>query len=83
MEQNKVTIEQNKVTIDLDRYDELLTAEHDLQLAKQILFNENNTLALNKTHTVFIIDENQVKLVFPCDYNLHLIGLQKKEGENV
>lgn len=75
-------MEQNKVIIDLDRYDELLTAEHDLQLAKQILFNQNNHLYKSK-NVIFNIDENQVKLVFPCDYNLHLIGLQKKEGENV
>lgn len=75
-------MEENKVLIDLDRYDELLTAEHDLQLAKQILFNQNNHLYKSK-NVIFNIDENQVKLVFPCDYNLHLIGLQKKEGENV
>ena len=75
-------MEENKVLIDLDRYDELLTAEHDLQLAKQILFNQNNHLYKSK-NIIFNIDENQVKLVFPCDYNLHLIGLQKKEGENV
>ena len=75
-------MEQNNITIDLDRYDELLTAEHDLQLAKQILFNQNNHLYKSK-NVIFNIDENQVKLVFPCDYNLHLIGLQKKEGENV
>lgn len=76
-------MEQNKVTIDLDRYDELLTAEHDLQLAKQILFNKNNSLSIDKSYPVFLIDPNQVNLVFPCDYNLHLLGLQKKEGENV
>ena len=75
-------MEENKVLIDLDRYDELLTAEHDLQLAKQILFNQNNHLYKSK-NVIFNIDENQVKLVFSCDYNLHLIGLQKKEGENV
>lgn len=75
-------MEENKVLIDLDRYDELLTAEHDLQLAKQILFNQNNHLYKSK-NVIFNIDENQVKLVFPCDYNLHLVGLQKKEGENV
>ena len=75
-------MEEKKVLIDLDRYDELLTAEHDLQLAKQILFNQNNHLYKSK-NVIFNIDENQVKLVFPCDYNLHLIGLQKKEGENV
>ena len=75
-------MEENKVLIDLDRYDELLTAEHDLQLAKQILFNQNNHLYKSK-NVIFNIDENQVKLVFPYDYNLHLIGLQKKEGENV
>ena len=75
-------MEENKVLIDLDRYDELLTAEHDLQLAKQILFNQNNHLYKSK-NVIFNIDEAQVKLVFPCDYNLHLIGLQKKEGENV
>ena len=75
-------MEENKVLIDLDRYDELLTAEYDLQLAKQILFNQNNHLYKSK-NVIFNIDENQVKLVFPYDYNLHLIGLQKKEGENV
>lgn len=76
MEQNKVTID--KVTIDLERYDELLTAEHDLQLAKQILFNENNTL-WQKKDVIFKIDESQVKLAFPYDYNLHQKGLLKKE----
>ena len=75
-------MEENKVLIDLDRYDELLTAEHDLQLAKQILFNQNNHLYKSK-NVIFNIDENQVKLVFLCDYNLHLIGLQKEEEKNV
>ena len=72
----------NNVTIDLERYDELLLQETQLQLAKQILFNQNNHLYKSE-NVIFNIDENQVKLVFPCDYNLHLIGLRKKEGENV
>lgn len=76
-------MEENKVLIDLDRYDELLTAEHDLQLAKGILFNDCNRLSYDKNGVYFNVDEAQVKLVFPCDYNLHLIGLQKKEGKNV
>lgn len=75
-------MEQNKVTIDLERYDELLLAEMQLQLAKQILFNEKNVLYKNDD-VIFNIDSSQVKLVFPMDYHLHLIGLQKKEGENV
>ena len=76
-------MEQNNVTIDLKRYNELLTAEYELQLAKQIIFNSNNTLSYNKKYPCFAIDENQVKLVFPNEYNLHFIGLQKKDGENV
>lgn len=76
-------MEENKVLIDLDRYDELLTAEHDLQLAKQILFNDCNRLSYDKKEVYFNVDTAQVKLAFPCDYNLHLIGLRKKEGENV
>lgn len=75
-------MEQNKVTIDLERYDELLLQEMELQLAKQIIFNQNNCLYQGK-NVMFSIDSSQVKLVFPMDYNLHLIGLQKKEGENV
>ena len=75
-------MEQNKVTIDLERYDELLLQEMELQLAKQILFNENNTL-WQKKDVVFKIDESQVKLAFPCDYNLHQKGLLKKEDLNV
>ena len=75
-------MEQNKITIDLERYDELLLQEMELQLAKQILFNKNNVL-YKSNDVVFNIDGNQVKLVFPCDYNLHVIGLQKKEGQNV
>ena len=71
---------ENKVSIDLERYDELLLAEHELQLAKQILFNKNNGLAINKQYPVFVIDESQVQLAFPYDYNLHLLGLQKKES---
>ena len=80
MEQNNIT---NNITIDLDRYNVLLTAEYELQLAKGILFNDCNRLSYDKNGVHFNIDEAQVKLVFPCDYNLHLIGLQKKEGENV
>lgn len=76
-------MEQNNVTIDLERYDELLTLEYELQLAKQILFNDCNRLSYDKTGVYFNVDEAQVKLVFPYDYNSHLIGLQKKEGENV
>jgi hypothetical protein len=75
-------MEQNKVIIDLERYDELLLQESQLQLAKQIIFNQNNCLYQGKD-VVFSIDGNQVKLVFSMDYHLHLIGLQKKEGENV
>lgn len=74
---------ENKISIDLERYDELLTAENELQLAKQILFNEKNHLNYDKSAVYFEIDKSQVKLVFPCDYNLHFMGLQKKEGENV
>ena len=76
-------MEQNNVTIDLERYNELLTAEYELQLAKGILFNDCNRLSCDKKEVYFNVDETQVKLVFPCDYNLHLIGLRKKEGENV
>lgn len=76
-------MEQNNVTIDLNRYNELLVFEYELQLAKQILFNDCNRLSYDKNGVYFNVDEAQVKLVFPYDYNLHLIGLQKKEGENV
>ena len=69
----------NMVLIDLERYDELLLAEAQLQLAKQILFNENNVLYQSKS-VIFSIDGNQVKLAFPCDYNLHQKGLLKKEN---
>lgn len=76
-------MEQNNVTIDLNRYNELLVFEYKLQLAKQILFNDCNRLSYDKNGVYFNVDEAQVKLVFPYDYNLHLIGLRKKEGENV
>ena len=76
-------MEQNNITIDLKRYNELLTAEYELLLAKGILFNDCNRLSYDKKEVYFNVDTAQVKLVFPCDYNLHLIGLQKKEGENV
>lgn len=76
-------MEQNNVTIDLNRYNELLVFEYELQLAKQILFNDCNRLSYDKNGVYFNVDEAQVKLVFPYDYNLHLIGLRKKEGENV
>ena len=75
-------MEQNKVLIDLGRYDELLLQEGQLQLAKQIIFNQNNCLYQGKD-IVFSIDGNQVKLVFPFDYNLHLNCLQEKECQNV
>ena len=80
MEQNNIT---NNITIDLDWYIVLLTAEYELKLAKVILFYDCNRLNFDKNGVYFDIDEAQVKLVFPCDYKLHLIGLQKKEGENV
>lgn len=76
-------MEENKVLIDLKRYDELLTAETELQLAKAILFNQKNRLYYNKQEVAFEIDYSQVKLVFPTQYHLHLLGLQKKEEENV
>ena len=69
----------NMVLVDLERYDELLLAEAQLQLAKQILFNEKNALYSTK-EVMFNIDTNQVKLAFPCDYNLHQKGLLKKEN---
>lgn len=71
----------NFVTINLDRYNELLTAETELQYAKQILFNKNNRLNYDKSGVYFEIDENQAKLIFPTDYHLHFIGLQKKAEE--
>ena len=74
---------ENTVLIDLERYNELLIAEHELQLAKQILFNKDNRLNYSKKYVQFMIDEGQVKLVFPCDYNLHYQGIYKKEEENV
>ena len=76
-------MEQHNVTIDLERYNELLALEYELQLAKGILFNDCNRLSYDKKEVYFNVDAAQVKLVFPCDYNLHLIGLRKKEGENV
>ena len=75
-------MEQNKVLIDLGRYDELLLAEAQLQLAKQILFNENNVLYQSKS-VIFSIDGNQVKLAFPLYYDLQLNYLQEKECQNV
>ena len=71
-------MEQNKITIDLERYNELLLQEYQLQLAKQIIFNQNNCLYQGKD-IVFSINGSQVKLVFPLDYNLHLNLLQEKE----
>lgn len=76
-------MEQNNVTIDLERYNELLALEYELQLAKQILFNDCNRLSFDEKEVYFNVDTAQVKLLFPYDYNLHLIGLRKKEGENV
>lgn len=71
-------METNNIIIDLDRYNELLNAETQLQYAKQILFNKNNMLSYDKSGVYFEIDENQVNLIFPTDYHLHFIGLQKK-----
>lgn len=75
-------MERNNVTIDLERYDELLLQEMQLQLAKQILFNKENLLYQEK-NVIFKVDENQVKLAFPLDYSLHFEGLKKREKEYV
>lgn len=73
--------EVNFVSVPLDRYEELLLAENQLELAKQIIFNCENRLNYNKKAVNFVIDDAQVRLVFPCDHHLHLLGLQKEEED--
>ena len=74
-------MEENKVLIDLERYNELILADLNLQMAKQLLFNGSNTLSYNKEGVYFNIDENLVKMLFPVDYLLHYNKLYEKSGE--
>ena len=74
-------MEENKVLIDLERYNELIWADLNLQMAKQLLFNSSNTLSYNKEGVYFNIDENLVKMLFPVDYLLHYNKLCEKSGE--
>ena len=74
-------MEENKVLIDLKRYNELILADLNLQMAKQLLFNSSNTLSYNKEGVYFNIDENLVKMLFPADYLVHYNNLYKKFEE--
>ena len=81
MEKISAFNEVNFVSVPLDRYEELLLAENQLELAKQIIFNCENRLEYHKKGVKFVIDDAQVRLVFPCDHHFHLLGLQKGEEE--
>ena len=75
-------MEENKVLIDLKRYNELILADLNLQIAKQILFNSSNRLSYNKESVMFDIDANLVKAIFPTGYLTHYNNLYKKLEEN-
>ena len=74
-------MEENKVLVDLKRYNGLILADLNLQMAKQLLFNSSNTLSYNKEGIYFNIDENLVKMLFPVDYLSHYKKLYEKSVE--
>ena len=73
----------SKIELDLLSYDALATEKLMLSLAKKMVFSDNNRLNYDKTKICFEIDPQQVKLLFPFDYEVQLAHLQQldKEGK--
>ena len=71
----------SKIELDLLSYDALSTEKLMLSLAKKMLFSDSNRLNYDKTKICFEIDAEQVKLLFPFDYEVQLAHLQQLEKE--
>lgn len=71
----------SKIELDLLSYDALATEKLMLSLAKKMVFSDNNRLNYDKTKICFNIDPDQVKLLFPFDYEVQLAHLQQLEKE--
>lgn len=69
------------IEIDLSQYDKLSTNTFLLELTKKMLFSDENRLNYDKTKICFEIDPEQVKLLFPFDYEVQLAHLQQLEKE--
>ena len=71
------------VTISLNRYNDFLRSEYQLDLVKELLFGGDNSLSYDKKEIMFSPDCKQVKLVFPYEYSDALNALQRESGNNV
>jgi hypothetical protein len=71
----------SKIELDLLSYEAHITEKLILSLAKKMLFSDYNRLNYDKTKICFNIDPDQVKLLFPFDYEVQLAHLQQLEKE--
>ena len=74
-------MEENKVLISLDRYNELILAEQNLEILKTALFdNANVRLSYDKEHLLFEPKSEIVKALFPITYRQTLENLAVAKG---
>lgn len=70
----------NTLVISPDDYRTMILDQIKLNLVKKILFNSNNRLTWDKENLSFEIDERQVKLLFPEEYEANLKEKKKELG---
>jgi hypothetical protein len=75
-------MEENKVLISLDRYNELILAEENLEILKSALFDEEKVrLGYDKKHLIFEPSHKVVKALLPLDYRHTLENLVNTNGD--
>lgn len=71
---------ENTLAISPCDYRAMILDQIKLNLVKEILFNSNNRLTWDKKELSFEIDEMQVKLLFPEEYEANLKERKKELG---
>lgn len=71
---------ENRLAVNSDDYCTMILDQNKLNLVKKILFNSNNRLTWDKKELSFEIDERQVKLIFPEEYEANLKERKKELG---
>ena len=75
-------MEENKVLISLDRYNELILSEENLEILKSALFDEEKVrLGYDKKHLVFEPKYEIIKLLLPLEYRHTLENLVANNGD--
>ena len=75
-------MEENKVLISLDRYNELILAEENLEILKSALFDEETVrVSYDKKHLIFEPSHEVVKALLPFDCRKTLENLVANNGD--